>query len=121
MGLKIKKEENSEVNKENVNKDKEKIRTIKNKSKVEGGFTCYLTAFSFLLIGILFKTILAGIGVVLFIMVGAIKSYESYLYGKVIYYSFINKDNKMIKEYKDKLKSFPNSSKILENIRLTNK
>lgn len=121
MGLKFKKEENSKINQENVNRDKEKIGTIKNKAKVEGGFTWYLTAFSFLLIGILFKTTLAGIGVVLFIIVGAIKSYESYLYGKVIYYSFINKDNKMIKEYKDKLKPFPNSLNILENIRLANK
>lgn len=121
MGSKSKNEKNLRVNGENVNKDKEKIKLIKIQTKVEGGFTWYLTAFSFLLIGILLKTTLAGIGVVLFISIGAIKSYESHLYGQVIYYSFINKDNKMLKEYKEKLKSYPNSSNILEKIRLANK
>ena len=121
MGVKEKKQEIFKDNEENVNKNKKEIRTIKNQAKVEGGFTWYLTAITFLLIGVLFKTKLAGIGVILFIIVGAMKSYESYLYGQVIYYSCINKDNKLAKEYKDKLKSYPNSSNILEQIRLSNK
>lgn len=106
---------------ENANKDKEKINIIKKEAKIEGGFTWYLTAFTFLLIGILFQTKLSGIGVIIFIIIGAMKSYESHLYGQFIYYSFINNDKKISKEYQDKLKSYPNSSKILENIRVANK
>lgn len=121
MGSKVKKEESSKNIEENVNNYKEKIKAIKNEVKVESGFTWYLTAVSFLLIGILFKTKLAMIGVILFVVVGAMKSYESHLYGQVIYYSCIKKDNKMAKEYKDKLKSYPNSSSILEKIRLSSK
>ena len=118
MLVKQKHEEHPRNTKENVNKDEKKINAVKVKAKVEGGFTWYLTSISFILLGLMFKTSLFFIGFIAFIFIGIIKSYESYLYGKVIYYSCIDKDEKTKKEYENKLKSYPNSSKILEKIRV---